>query len=50
MLPSRGLNILAKKLTVATRVMHSSSNELSTLASDSTNVNKRKLIHIRYNF
>ena len=34
-LPSRGLSNLAKELTAATRVMQSSSNELSTLVSDS---------------
>ena len=40
-LPSRGLSTLAKELKAATRVMQSSFNEVSTLVSDSTNVNKR---------
>ena len=34
-LPSRGLSTLAMELTIATRVMQSSSNELITLVSDS---------------
>ena len=33
-LPSQGLTTLTKGLTAATRVIQSSSNELSTLASD----------------
>ena len=31
--PSRGLSTLAKEVTAATRIMQSSSNELSTLVS-----------------
>ena len=31
--PPRGLNTLAKEFMVATRIMQSSSNELSTLVS-----------------
>ena len=34
-LPSRGLSTLMKELTAATCVMQSSSNEVSTLVSDS---------------
>ena len=40
MLTSWGLSNLVKELTAATRIMQSSSNKLSTLVSDSTNVNK----------
>ena len=42
--PSRGLSTLVKELTAATRVMQSSSNELSTLISDCTTVNKNGLV------
>ena len=44
MLSSRGLSTLTKELMTATRVMLSSSNELTIPVSDSENVNKRKLI------
>ena len=44
MLPQpRGLSILAKEITVATHMVQSSSNELSTPISVSINVNKRKI-------
>ena len=36
---------MAKKLMAVTRVIQSSSNELSTLVSGKANVNKRKLLH-----
>ena len=39
--PPEGLSTLVKKLTAATRVMQSSSYELSTLVSGKQNVNKR---------
>ena len=41
-LHSQGLSILAKELTVADRIMQSSSNELSTLVSDSIKCKQSK--------
>ena len=38
MFPFRGMITLVKEITVATHVMQSSSNELSTLVSDGTNM------------
>ena len=41
-LPSKGMSILAKELTTATIVIESSSNELSTLVSDSAKSKQTK--------
>ena len=41
-LPSLGLSPLVKELTVATCVIQSSSNELSTLVPDSAKCKQRK--------
>ena len=40
------LSTLAKELTIATHVMQSPSNELSTSVSIRVNVNQGKLIHV----
>ena len=46
--PSQWVSTLVKELTTTTRVMQSYSNELSPLVSNSTNINKQKLMHMPY--